>query len=365
MQKMTLPIAGCIKHGAKTGKEGKERPVELGYFIAKVHDTALEHLLEKFNSIYSESKELNIYIPNEDPFTEKRIRYNQGGTACYCYLDQAKAKEKANNKWDEKDCLESCEHRTAPKGKKPACAVEGTLRFMIPEISQDRIWYIKTKAYNSINNIRDYINFQKHLNNSLVGNYKLFLKPKEDTIDGKTYNNFVLDIVKSDNLNSNKNLSQISNQNSNQSTIKEASKPKATTTKTEKKPLPEENKTKSTNKIITPITPIVPTQPQDNSIEIPKSNKNEPTEDDLKRYYVLIDTKDVTINKKGIPTKYLEARFCDKDSKEITAIINPKYAKDMSLCELGSQFLMDIEEFGKRFIVNNCEYLYKQLKEAV
>lgn len=37
----------------------------------------------------------------------------------------------------------------------------------------------------------------------------------------------------------------------------------------------------------------------------------------------------------------------------------------MSLCELGSQFLMDIEKFGNRQIVNNCEYLVKQLKEAV
>ena len=36
----TIPIAGSIKHGAKQGKEGKERPVELGYFVAQVHSKA-------------------------------------------------------------------------------------------------------------------------------------------------------------------------------------------------------------------------------------------------------------------------------------------------------------------------------------
>ena len=362
MENVSLPIAGCIKHGAKTGKKGKERPVELGYFIAKVPDAAMQHLLEKFNSVYNQSKELNIRFVSEDPYTEKRIRYNSGGTACYCYPNQSKAKEKANNKWTERDCLETCEHRTAPTGKKPACAVEGTLKFMIPEISQDRIWYIKTKSWFSINNIKDYINFQKHLNNSLINDYKLFLKPKEDIIDGQTFNNFVLDIVKSENINSN----QVSNQILNQETATTAAKPKTQTTnkKEEVKPQPKEKKSKETTKTTIPTTPIQEST-NDINIEIPKSEKQEPTGDDLKRYYVLIETKDVTISKKGKPTKYLEAKFCDKDSKEINAIIHPKYAKDMALCELGSQFLMDVEEFGQRLIVNNCEYLVKELKEAV
>lgn len=350
----TIPIAGSIKHGAKQGKEGKERPVELGYFVAQVHDNAMEHLAEKFNNLYKESKELNIYFPDENPYLEKRVRNNQGGTVCYCLLGQTKGKEKNGKQWSEKDCSEECEHRTAPKGKKPACLIEGTLKFMIPEISSDRIWCLKTKSYYSRQNIRDYINFQKHLNNSLIGNYKLFLRPKEDTIDGKTFNNFVLDIVKIEDF--------ISNPISNQETTN------ATTpnnTQVAKNPL-KEKKPKNTNKTTIPTKPITPEEEPDViSIEIPKSEKNEPTEDDLKRYYVLIDTKDVTLNKKGKPTKYLEAKFCNKDSKEISAIIHPKYAKDMSLCELGSQFLMDIEEFGQRLIVNKCEYLVKQLKEAV
>lgn len=350
----TLPIAGSIKHGAKQGKEGKERPIELGYFVAQVHDDAMKHLAEKFNAFYKESKELNIYFPNENPFTERRVRDNQSGRVCYCLLNQTKGKEKIGKQWTEKNCSEECEYRTAPKGKKPACLIEGTLKFMIPEISSDRIWCLKTKSYYSRQNIKNYINFQKHLNNSLIGNYKLFLKPKEDVIEGKTFNNFVLDIIKNDNF--------ISNSISNQETTNITT---SNNTQVAKSPL-KEKKPKNTNKVDTPIKHIIPEGESDViSIEIPKSEKSEPTEDDLKRYYVLIDTKDVTINKKGKPTKYLEAKFCDKDSKEVNVIIHPKYAKDMSLCELGSQFLMDIEKFGQRLIVNNCEYLIKQLKEAV
>lgn len=89
----TIPIAGSIKHGAKQGKEGKERPVELGYFVAQVHDNAMEHLAEKFNNLYKESKELNIYFQMK-PIFRKRVRNNQGGTVCYCLLDQTKGKEK-------------------------------------------------------------------------------------------------------------------------------------------------------------------------------------------------------------------------------------------------------------------------------
>lgn len=350
----TIPIAGSIKHGAKQCKEGKERPVELGYFVAQVHDNAMEHLAEKFNNLYKESKELNIYFQDENPYLEKRVRSNQGGTVCYCLLDQAKCKEKIGKQWFEKNCSEGCEHRTASKGKKPACLIEGTLKFMIPEISSDRIWCLKTKSYYSRQNIKNYINFQKHLNNSLIGNYKLFLRPKEDTIDGKTFNNFVLDIVKIEDFISN----SISNQEITNATTPNNTQVAKTQLK-EKKPKTT-NKTTISTKLITSKE-----EPDVISIEIPKSEKNKPTEDDLKRYYVLIGTKNVTLNKKGKPTKYLEAKLCDKDSKEISVIIHPKYAKDMALCELGSQFLMDIEKFGQRLIVNNCEYIIKQLKEAV
>lgn len=350
-----ITVAGSINHGAKQGKEGKERPVELGYFVAQVHDNAMQHLLEKFNSLYKESKEINISFPYENPYSERRVRNNQSGTVCYCLLDHSKGKEKIGQQWFEKDCSEECEHRMASKGKKPACLIEGILKFMIPEVSSDKIWYLKTKSYYSRQNIRNYINFQKHLNNSLtIGNYKLFLRNKENTIEGKTFHNFVLDIVKNDDFISN----PISNKKTDNTTT-------LNNVKTVEKSL-KGNKSKNVDTAETPTSPIISKeQPNGISIEIPKSKKTEPTEDDLQRYYVLIATKDVILNKNGKPTKYLEAKLCNKDSKEISAIIHPKYAKDMSLCELGSQFLMDIEEFGQRLIVNNCEYLVKQLKEAV
>lgn len=330
-QFMSLPIAGSIRHGEKQEKNGKSKPIELGYFIAKIQDTAMSHLQAKFQEIYNNSKILNIYFLDDNPLTIRRVKYNQSGATCYCLMNQQNGKEKVGKKWIEKECLETCEYRSSPEGKRPQCSVEATLKFMIPDVSSDRIWYLKTSSYYSIQNLSSYITLQKKLNNSLIGNYKLFLKQKENIIDGKTFNNFVLDIVKNENFNS--------NQLSNKETIEKSTQPSNL------------KNTKGNSK--------------SESIPIPKSSKETPTEDDLDRYYVLIDTKDVTINRKGKPTKYLEAKLCNKDSKEISAIIHPKYAKDMSLCELGSQFLMDIEEFGQRLIVNKCEYLVKQLKEAV
>lgn len=337
-QFMTLPIAGSIRHGEKQEKNGKSKPVELGYFIAKIQDAAMEHLKAKFQEVYNSSKILNIYFLDENPLTIRRVRYNQSGTTCYCLIDQTKGKEKSGKKWTEKDCTEDCEHRSAPEGKKPQCSVEATLKFMIPEVSQDRIWYLKTTSYYSIQNLSSYITLQKALNNSLIGNYKLFLKSKENIIDGKTFNNFVLDIVKNEDFIS-KPIS--SRENASNKDIPKEIPPQNINTKA--------NTSKKT-----------PDNSDIESIPIPKINR-EPTEEDLKRYYVLLSTEETIINNK----KYLEATFCDKDSKEVKAIIHTKYAKDMSNCELGSQFLLDIEKFGERQIVNNCEYILKQLKEAV
>lgn len=349
---VSLPLAGSIRHGEKQEKNGKVKPIELGYFVAKIQDIAMQHLQTKFQEQYNSSKILNIYFLDENPFTIRRVRYNQSGVVCYCSKDQTQGKEKTNKKWKDKECTENCEHRSASEGKKPQCVVEGTLKFMIPDVSSDRIWYLKTTSFYSIQNISSYINLQKTLNNSLVGNYKLFLKPKESIINDKTYNNFVLDIVKSDNFISN----QISNQTS---TIIEDTNPTQKSTKKlqEKKPLSPPTTPKESH--------IEDSLDESIDIAIPKSQKKEPTDEDLNRYYVLLETKNITLKKDGVPTAYLEATLSNKDSKEVKAIIHPKYAKDMSLCELGSQFLMDIEESGKRLIVNNCEYLFKQLKEAV
>ena len=94
---MTLPIAGSIRHGEKQEKNGRSKPVELGHFVAKIQDDAMSHLLDKFKTKYSQSKILNIYFFDEDPLSIRRVRYNTGGTTCYCKLDDTKAMEKVKN----------------------------------------------------------------------------------------------------------------------------------------------------------------------------------------------------------------------------------------------------------------------------
>lgn len=182
---MTLPIAGSIRHGEKQEKSGRTKPVELGHFVAKIQDEAMTPLLDKFKTKYQESKVLNVYFFDEEPLTLKRVRYNSSGAACYCKINETKGLEKVNNKWQEKECLESCEHRTSKGNSKPQCVVEGTLKFMLPDVSKDRIWFLKTKSYYSILNISSYITLQKKLGHSIVGNFKLFLKNKENIVGRK------------------------------------------------------------------------------------------------------------------------------------------------------------------------------------
>lgn len=117
---------------------------------------------------------------------------------------------------------------------------------MIPDVSSDRIWYIKTTSFYSIQNISAYINLQKQLNNSLIGNYKLFLKPKENLVNGKVFTNFVLDIVKSDDFISN----QVSNQ---ENTIIE----NTNSTSKSKKNIPQKNSSTPLLHLLIPLSSII------------------------------------------------------------------------------------------------------------
>mgnify|MGYP006909046133 FL=1 len=49
----------------------------------------------------------------------------------------------------------------------------------------------------------------------------------------------------------------------------------------------------------------------------------------------------------------------------VKAIINPVYADELSKCDLGSQFILELKKFGERFFVEDCKYIFKQLKTEV
>ena len=203
--KTNLPIVGRIQHGMQQIVNQRKRVTELGYFIAKTKNDNMNFLLNRFDEKYPKQTFLNVQFFDEDPLSIRKIRYNQGGAVCYCMAGTSKGKQKVSNKWQDIECSSDCQYCIKQKGaSKPACNYEGTLKFLLPEISKDRIWIMKITGQQSISNLEEYINFQKYLGNSLKGTYTIFLNQIEQTnSEGKKFNNFVIDIVKAENFNSN------------------------------------------------------------------------------------------------------------------------------------------------------------------
>lgn len=362
-----LPIAGCLKHGTQEGN----RPKELGYFIAKVQEPALQHLLTKFNEQYDKKQEVIIHIFSEDAYSIKRVKRNQSGTICYCLSNSDKAKEKVNKKWVEKDCLEDCKDRLSSGSQKPMCQEEITLKFLIPSVSKDRVWIFQSRSYNTLKNISAYMELQKEIGNSIKGYYKLFLFQKESEKDGKKFKNYVADIVKLEE-NDLSLISQTSNSDAKNSSIEnisnepnlssnkipentpEQKKPKKTTQKVTKQETKTETKPSAPQKDTTPDT-----KTQDNS------NVSEATDDDFDKYYVLLNTSSIELNNQGKMVKYTQGRFINKDDKELDIILHPNFAGEIAMCDLGSQFLLDTQEIKGRLFATACKTIQKQIKEAV
>ena len=63
------------------------------------------------------------------------MRYNQGGTACYCLEGENIAKQKVQNKWQDVECNASCSYAQKDEKGKRACNRVGVLRFLIPSVA--------------------------------------------------------------------------------------------------------------------------------------------------------------------------------------------------------------------------------------
>ena len=349
-----FPIAGCLKHGIQENN----RPRELGYFIAKIQENAMQHLQQKFNQLYNEQKEVIIYFFSEDAYTIKKVKRNQSGTSCYCLNNSTKAKEKVNKKWIEKECLKECEFRQSKNNQKPMCQDEITLRFLIPNISKDRVWIFQSRSYHTINNIKSYIELQKLLGNSIQGYYKLFLSQKVSEKDGNKFTNYVVDIVKIEESDLKPQTNNVETPVSN--TITSIPQEKTKETKTQAKTnTTEKTKTKPKNNTKTQTT-IQSKQ---------KNTKQEdtivPTEENINKYYILLDTGTVELTKKGQKVKYTTGKFVNNDNRELEILFTPNFADEIAQCNLGSQFLLDTQKIGGRIYATTCQTIQKQLKEVV
>lgn len=374
-----LPIVGRIQHGEQQFINQRKRVTELGYFIAKTKNSNMNFLLNRFDEKYPKQTFLNVTFFNEDPLTIRRIRYNQGGAVCYCMSETTKGKQKVSNKWQDIECSSNCKYCIKQEGAgKPACNYEGTLKFMLPEISQDRIWIMKITGQQSISNLEEYIGFQKYLGNSLKGTYTIFLNQIEQTnAEGKKFNNFVIDIVKTEDFNSNNNsISQndtknsiISTKNTNnvENTIPSQSQTQTETEKNTKKGNKTSRQTKKSTKTNdTNVVSSMETEKVDSNLEQPQitNEQNQNVPQTYKEHCFLYDTEYKNFKKAGKDTEYLIAKVTDENDKTTDVVVKPEFREKMEKCDIGTELILELQKFGENIISKNIDFVRPILKKV-
>lgn len=374
-----LPIVGRIQHGEQQFINQRKRVTELGYFIAKTKNSNMNFLLNRFDEKYPKQTFLNVTFFNEDPLTIRRIRYNQGGAVCYCMSGTTKGKQKVSNKWQDIECSSNCKYCIKQEGAgKPACNYEGTLKFMLPEISQDRIWIMKITGQQSISNLEEYIGFQKYLGNSLKGTYTIFLNQIEQTnAEGKKFNNFVIDIVKTEDFNSNNNsISQndtknsiISTKNTNnvENTIPSQSQTQTETEKNTKKGTKTSRQTKKSTKTNdTNVVSSMETEKVDSNLEQPQitNEQNQNVPQTYKEHCFLYDTEYKNFKKAGKDTEYLIAKVTDENDKTTDVVVKPEFREKMEKCDIGTELILELQKFGENIISKNIDFVRPILKKV-
>ena len=373
-----LPLAGKIQHGKQEQNQKGKKIIELGYFIAKAENETLTFLENRFKEKYPQKKLIHIRFFDENPYTVRRIRYNQSGAVCYCPYEENTAKQKVSGIWKPIECTEDCKHRIIEEEKnKPACLFEGNLRFLLPEISQDRIWRMQIKGYQSIFALYEYLNFQKYLGKSLVGDYYLFLKKKKQTSkkDGKSYENYILDIIRKEDFISSNNSLNDAEQSTTQeqsvdNSIKIPSKIESENNSNNKEPLTEvKDKEKANSKSKKKESKT--TSKKENETTVIESNndnlentENISPDDKFKNYYLLLDKEYKTLMNAGKETKYLVANFVDQYDNIKEVIIAPQFIDEISECDTGTNVILDLAEAGDKVFTKDIKFVQKIKKDV-
>ena len=379
-KRILLPLAGKIQHGKQEQSQKGRKIIELGYFIAKAENETLTFLENRFNEKYPQKQLIHIRFFDENPYTVRRIRYNQSGAVCYCPYEETKGKQKVSGVWKNINCTEDCKYRIIEEGKnKPACLFEGNLRFLLPEISQDRIWRMQIKGYQSIFALYEYLSFQKYLGKSLIGDYYLFLKKKKQTSkDGKSYENYILDIIrKEDFISTNDSLNnteqstiQVQNvdnsieispviENKNNSNSKET----ITETKNKEQTKAKTTKAKKTENKITSKKEDKTTVVESNVTNL-ENNENSNPDDKFKNYYLLLDMQSKTLMNAGKPTDYLVANFVDQYDNIKEVIIAPQFIDEISNCGTGTNVILDLAIAGDKTFTKDIKFVKKMPKDV-
>lgn len=341
--------------------------------------------LQKFNEQYKGKQSIDIELFNDEPLTMKYARYNQSGEVCYCMVGSSKANQKTKNGWNPIQCdTYNCEHRQKNEYGKSACNRIGWLKFIIPSVCKDRIFLMRITGQTSLNRLDEYFNLQKAQGHSIKGKYTIFLKQEEQSNSlGKTFNNYVLDILKKEDFISQNTIpktqqnpnefSQNNDKNVNNKVVNDDTT--LTVTKLTEETVKENNNTEdiskepTTKKTTTKETSKKETRSKSKKTAIQKSeqtksteSKNETTaeDDSLKDCYALLSTFNETIANK----EYLIGEFADMKDKISNIVIRPEDSKELAECDLGTVVRLNVSEIKGRKFAMKLEFIEKTLKKV-
>ena len=340
----------------------------------------MKFLVNRFEEKFKQPVAITVRFFDENPFTVRQARYNQGGLVCYCMDGSTEGKQNIKNEWKTIECKEDCQYRMKKGQRKAMCNKEGTLKFMLPEICVDKIWCMKINGRTSIEILRDYISFQKEIGNSLIGDYVIFLKEVEHSVEGNKFKNKVIDIIRKEDFISNNQINlqnqnnqaqlstnQVKNVEKNTENL-EVTASKSNITQDNEIETQVEQKTQHTTQKVEANEKKVTKK----ATKTKKESKKEPTETEqdaelnskFKNYHILIETKTKMLTKDGKPTEYVFATFTNTDDKTVEVIIPPKYAEELKQCDLGTSVLLDLQRKGDKTFTNSIEYIDKCIKDV-
>lgn len=371
-----------MQHGEKI----KNKVIEYGYFIAKSDDVYMKPYLDKFDQLFKGKASIEIEFFSEEPLSKKYARYNQSGEVCSCPEGYNIANQRVKNGWQQINCdTFNCQYRQKNEQGKCACNRIGWLKFLIPDVSTDRIFLMRITGQTSINKLDDYMELQKVQGKSIKGRYILFLKQIEQSNSlGQTFNNYVLDILKKEDFIQTKQIPE-TNQNSNEIfTIndknvddnvekqEQTSKSDIQTQKIENTEMAQtikQTENKAANTTETNDTVKQKKQTKSKTKKAEEKTKKLKTEEkketeNYDNYYVFESLSKETIKtKNGESKQYTVGKFYDMLNKPYSIVLKPEHGYELENCELGTivQFL-EIKEINERKFAIDLKFIQKMEK---
>ena len=237
---------------------------------------------------------------------------------------------------------------------------------------------MKITGQTSINKLDDYIKLQKAQGKSIKGRHIIFLKQIEQSNSlGQTFNNYVLDILKKENVESIKQIPETTEKPKELSTNNEQNV-NNDVVKTNTTPL----KVETTKKVDAPVKVIEPSKEETSTTTTKKattkskSKKSEETkketdnkenqkqtsveDEQFKNCYALLST----FNEKIADRDYLIGEFADMKDQISSIAIRPEDATELEKCDLGTFVRLEVSEIkGRKFAVK-LEFIEKTLKKV-